>query len=88
MHCNGLFLSIILIIVLLTSCGLNDNPLTSLEKNTVDTLYNNQINEWRNKIDSICNVEKDTLFIRLADSLKQERMEEIELLLMQNHITN
>jgi len=70
-----------------TSCGLDSEQLTPEEKNTVDTLYTNQLNEWRNRIDSICNVDKDSIFVWVVDSLKKERMEEIDMLLMKNHVT-
>ena len=80
-------LAALLVICLFTSCGLEGGQLSPEEKNTVDTLYTNQLNGWRNKIDSICNAEKDSIFVWVVDSLRNERMEEIEMLLMKNHVT-
>ena len=53
----------LMIMLHFTSCGLDSEQLTPEEKNTVDTLYTNQLNEWRNRIDSICNVDKDSIFV-------------------------
>lgn len=69
------------------SCGSETNSLTPEEKYTVDTLYNNQLNRWRVSVDSICKSIQDTTYRRMVDSLKEERMEEIEMLLMKNHST-
>lgn len=80
-------LAALFVICIFTSCGLEGEQLTPEEKNTVDTLYTSQLNGWRNKIDSICNAEKDSIFVWIVDSLKNERMEEIEMLLMKNHVT-
>ncbi|MBP9196238.1 MAG: hypothetical protein KBF35_01130 [Saprospiraceae bacterium] len=87
MHIKHKNILILVVLFFFTSCRLDGDQLSPEEKNTVDTLYTNQLNEWRNKIDSICNAEKDTIFVQLVDSLKSERMEEIEMLLMKNHVT-
>ena len=87
MHIKHKNILILVVLSFFTSCGLDGDQLSPEEKNTVDTLYTNQLNEWRNKIDSICNAVKDTIFVQLVDSLKSERMEEIEMLLMKNHVT-
>jgi hypothetical protein len=76
----------LMVMFIFTSCGLDGGQLSPEEKNTVDTLYTNQLNGWRNKIDSICNAEKDSIFVWVVDSLKNERMEEIEMLIMKNHV--
>ncbi|MBK8518599.1 MAG: hypothetical protein IPL55_20640 [Saprospiraceae bacterium] len=73
-----------LTIIPMSSCGYDVQELTPQEKYTVDTLYSSQINVWRSIIDSTCNKAKDTLFIRAVDSLKKERMKEIEALLNTN----
>ncbi len=76
----GLLISLFFLI----SCGIEEPSLTSEEKFTVDTLFNNQLSTWRTFLDSSCNATKDTIFIRLADSLKEERMKDIESLLILN----
>ncbi len=87
MHIKPRNIIILAALLLFTSCGLDGDQLTPEEKNTVDTLYINQLNTWRNKVDSICNADKDTIFVQVVDSLKKERMEEIEMLFMKNHVT-
>ncbi len=71
---------------LFASCGFNTEELTSEEKYAVDTIFNNQLNNYRNYLDSTCLANKDTLYSRTVDSLKQEGMKEIEMLLMKNHL--
>jgi len=87
MHIKPRNIIILAALLLFTSCGLDGDQLTPEEKNTVDTLYINQLNTWRNKVDSICNADKDTILVQVVDSLKKERMEEIEMLFMKNHVT-
>ena len=50
-------------------------------------MFNNQLNNYRKKLDSICIADKDTLFARTVDSLRKEGLKEIEMLIMKNHIT-
>ena len=79
------FLSIIVLMALVfmnSGCSADSKQLTASEKYTVDTLYNNTLNEWRNTVDSICVVSKDTIYQRAVDSLKTERMAEIEIYFM------
>jgi hypothetical protein len=69
------------------SCGSGAEQLSPEEKYTVDTLYNSQLTQWRRQLDSICALTKDTLFAKMADSIRNERMAEIEALLMLNQDT-
>ena len=71
-------------IVFLCSCGIDEPSLTPEEKYTVDTLFNQQLSSYRTFLDSSCTASKDTIFVRLVDSLKNERMKDIESLLMLN----
>ncbi|MBC7885781.1 MAG: hypothetical protein H7X99_09915 [Saprospiraceae bacterium] len=68
----------------MTSCNSDADQLTPEEKYAVDTIYNKQVNALRSTLDSICQAQKDTLFVMAADSIKKERMEEIEMLLIKN----
>lgn len=79
------FISVIglMALVLLNSgCSADSKQLTAAEKYTVDTLYNNTLNEWRNTVDSLCVANRDTIYQRAVDSLKTERMAEIEIYFM------
>ncbi|MFZ1749322.1 MAG: hypothetical protein WAU01_03990 [Saprospiraceae bacterium] len=67
------------------ACSPHKDPLSAEEKFAVDTIYNNQLSDWRRHLDSICVAQKDSLFVHAVDSIKKERMEEIEMLLMKNH---
>ena len=73
----------LMVLVLLNSgCSADSKQLTAAEKYTVDTLYNNTLNEWRNTVDSLCVANRDTIYQRAVDSLKTERMAEIEIYFM------
>jgi hypothetical protein len=67
------------------SCGIDGKELSPEEKYTVDTIYSRQAGGWRQKADSICNASKDSIFAIMVDSLRTERMEEIDMLLMKRH---
>ena len=73
----------LMVLVLLNSgCSADSKQHTAAEKYTVDTLYNNTLNEWRNTVDSLCVANRDTIYQRAVDSLKTERMAEIEIYFM------
>ena len=54
------------------------------EKYTVDTIFGNKLNDLRIYTDSLCKVERDTLFAKYADSMHTVRIKEIENLLIIN----
>lgn len=83
----SLYLSFFCCIVVFASCQHDTKELTPEEKYTVDTMFNNQLSNYRKQLDSICIAEKDTLFARTVDSLRKEGLKEIEMLIMKNHIT-
>jgi len=72
----------LVLVIINSGCRADSKQLTSSEKYTVDTLYNNSLNEWRNTVDSMCVASKDTIYKRAVDSLKIERMAEIEIYFM------
>ncbi len=72
----------LVLVIINSGCSADSKQLTSSEKYTVDTLYNNSLNEWRNTVDSMCVASKDTIYKRAVDSLKIERMAEIEIYFM------
>lgn len=75
-------LGLLVLVVSNFGCSADSKQLTGSEKYTVDTLYNNTLNEWRNTVDSLCVASKDTIYKRAVDSLKTERMAEIEIYFM------
>jgi len=75
-------LGFLVLVIINSGCRADSKQLTSSEKYTVDTLYNNSLNEWRNTVDSMCVASKDTIYKRAVDSLKVERMAEIEIYFM------
>ena len=66
------------------SCGIDDKQLSPEERYTVDTLFSTRLNELRIYTDSLCNAQRDTLFAHYTDSMKFERLKEIEALLIIN----
>lgn len=56
----------------------SDDKLSVTERQMVDTLYTNRVKELRPLLDSICEVQQDSLVARVADSLIQVRMAEID----------
>jgi len=83
---EGKRLYMILLCLSLLSCGWGDNEMTPEERYTVDTLFSNQLNQFRGHVDSLCLASKDTLFAHTVDSLKIAGMKEIEMLLTKNHV--
>ncbi|HLO56690.1 MAG TPA: hypothetical protein VK169_20505 [Saprospiraceae bacterium] len=75
-------IGLLALIYMNSGCSADSKQLTAAEKYTVDTLYNNTLNEWRNTVDSLCVANKDTIYQRAVDSLKTERMAEIEIYFM------
>ena len=69
-----------LILVIFSLFGCNDQPLNTLNKNdliTVDTLYKNQVTALRKTLDSICEAKHDSLVAIAADSMMLIRLKEI-----------
>jgi len=77
-----LLIGVMVLIYASSGCSTDSKQLTAAEKYTVDTLYNNTLNEWRNTVDSLCVANRDTIYQRAVDSLKTERMAEIEIYFM------
>ncbi len=63
------------------ACSNDSSALSAEEKYAVDTIYNRKIISWRTELDSFCKHQSDTLFFMAVDSLKKERLAEIEMLL-------
>lgn len=86
MKTDKLAVFILCMVFLCPSCGYDKDALSEEEKRYVDSLYNQSVNDFRRTIDSICNKQKDALFNQVIDSLKKERLEEIEMLTQKNHL--
>ena len=70
-----------MIVTLLVSCFQGDSDKLSIEeKYTLDTIYANSLSNFRIMGDSLCNMQKDSFYKMAVDSIKKERIAEIELL--------
>ncbi len=71
-------------ICFLASCGGNSEEytlrLTANERTRIDTLYAAQVGRIRAEVDSICDLQRDSLIERALDSIIKERLEEEVLL--------
>ncbi len=63
------------------SCTTKGKELTAEEKYVVDTMYSNRVSQYRMEADSLCKIYTSTHFENVRDSLQDETMIEIELLL-------
>jgi hypothetical protein len=78
----SIFLSTLIFCSVCISCGDDDQGLSSQEKTVLDSLYGIQSQRLRLMTDSLCNLNKDTLFKSASDSILKVRMKEIDQLLM------
>jgi hypothetical protein len=69
--------------VLLTGCTEESQELTAEEKYAVDTIFNRQINGYHNFLDSLCKAQHDSLYKVAVDSIKKERIAEIEMFMFE-----
>jgi len=74
---------VLLIFIHGASCISKGKELSAEEKYVVDTMYSNRISQYRMDADSLCKVYTSTHFENVRDSIKDETMIEIELLLNQ-----
>jgi hypothetical protein len=64
-------------------CTEEGTELTAEEKYAVDTIFNRQINGYHNFLDSICKAQRDSLYQAAVDSIKEERIAEIEMFMFE-----
>ena len=67
----------------LTGCTDESQDLTAEEKYAVDTMFNRQINGYHNFLDSLCKAQHDSLYKLAVDSIKKERIAEIEMFMFE-----
>lgn len=72
------FLSIVLATGFLTGCGNNNTPLDADTRSVIDSIANHQISVAQKSNDSLCKVAQTTVLPQLVDSIKKERLREIE----------
>lgn len=74
---------ILFILGLFLTLGCDDEPksLTQAERSKINRMYNDEIKFLRKEADSLCKVYYDEWFQKAVDSIRMERMEEIELLM-------
>lgn len=74
-YLNGL---ILFFAFLFSSCEPEIPNLTSAERKMADSLYRNEMRVFRKNLDSLCLAKKDSLLPIYVDSMKKERIIEIE----------
>lgn len=69
--------------VLVSACEEKQDPkqLTKAEKYTADTIFNNMKNSLYKEMDTLCMTKFDSIYNLALDSIKAERLLEIESLL-------
>lgn len=72
------FLSIVLATGFLTGCGNTNTPLDADTRSRIDSIANLQISLAQKSQDSLCKVAQTTTLPHLIDSLKKERLREIQ----------
>ncbi len=74
----------ILAIALLSGCGEGDVVLTSNELRLADSLFLVSRNEWTTKLEDSCNSLREVRLHEWADSIKNQRLSEINEMLKQH----
>ncbi len=67
-----------LILIIFTACGETDKPLDAQTRREIDSISAIQIRLVRAQIDSICQIQRQTILPKLVDSIKIERLQEIQ----------
>lgn len=73
---NALFL--IVTVVLLAGCGNSNTPLDADTRSRIDSIANVRIALAQKENDSLCKAAQTTILPQLVDSLKKERLREIQ----------
>ena len=68
----------------LGSCGPNNVQLSRIDLRLADSLYLVARNEWSDKLKDSCAVVKEQNFEMWVDSIKKERLTEINIMLDRN----
>ena len=73
------FLVIFILFSILPSSCVEDNfAQEEAFQNAVDTIYNRRIKSFNKELDSICTYQMDSLVNSKVDSIRKQRLEEIE----------
>ena len=67
-----------LLLIFFGSCTKDERGLTAEQRYMLDTLYNSGLVEVRRKADSICAVQRDSVYLSAVDSIKQEYLEVLD----------
>lgn len=65
-------------LIFLLSCGNADTPLDAETRQVIDSISAAQIRSARAELDSLCKRDRTTVLPLLIDSLRKERLKEIE----------
>lgn len=68
-------------VVLLSGCGPPDVQLSRDDLRLADSLFLVSRNEWSEKLKDSCETVKERMFDTWVDSIKKERLREIEIML-------
>lgn len=66
------------ILLLFFSCGSTETPLDADTRKAIDSISVERIRVVRSGLDSVCKQERITVLPHLVDSLRQQRISEIE----------
>lgn len=80
---KGFFTSVILWSLLLSCDSRQDIVLTRDDLKLADSLYLVSRNEWSPKLEDSCNAFREKMLLMWTDSLKNQRLSEINLMLEQ-----
>ncbi len=77
-------LTLLLVLSAVTAgCTEESQELSAEEKYAVDTIFNRQINSYHNYLDSMCKAQRDSFYKIAVDSIKKERIAEIEMFMFE-----
>ena len=78
-------LATLMIVIALSTAACTDESkeLSAEEKYAVDTIFNRQINSYHNYLDSVCKAQRDSFYRIAVDSIKKERIAEIEMFMFE-----
>ncbi|NND34771.1 MAG: hypothetical protein HKN76_19455 [Saprospiraceae bacterium] len=78
---NRVLFFLIILILSATACGPANVQLSRADLRLVDSLFLASRNEWSEKLKDSCTVVKEQNFDFWVDSIKEERLKEIKIML-------
>ena len=78
-----IWFSVLIYAMSLVACKESDPPLTRAERTWIDTIYQSEVRGIKNRIDSICVIQNDSIYKGNFDSILQKRKDERALIIHQ-----